>query len=98
VEEGEVIYPHNLTLPDIYYFVAVPSLCYELNFPRTARIRKRFLLRRLLELLFGAQLALALIQQWVIPSVVNSLAPFAEMDLARTQERLLKLAVSPHKG
>ncbi len=35
---------------DIYYFILVPTLCYELNFPRSARIRKRFLLRRLLEM------------------------------------------------
>lgn len=35
---------------DIYYFIFVPTLCYELNFPRSPRIRKRFLLRRLLEM------------------------------------------------
>lgn len=28
----------------------VPTLCYELNFPRSARIRKRFLAKRLLEM------------------------------------------------
>uniref|UniRef100_A0A9J8DJH5 O-acyltransferase n=1 Tax=Cyprinus carpio carpio TaxID=630221 RepID=A0A9J8DJH5_CYPCA len=45
-----VIYPANLTHRDIYYFIFVPTLCYELNFPRSPRIRKRFLLRRLLEM------------------------------------------------
>ena len=34
----------------MYYFLFAPTLCYELNFPRSARIRKRFLLRRLLEM------------------------------------------------
>jgi diacylglycerol O-acyltransferase-1 len=91
-----VIYPHNLTLVDVYYFVCVPTLCYELNFPRTPRIRIRFVLRRLLELLFGSQLVIALIQQWVIIPSVGSVNSFAEMDLARTQERLLKLAVRTH--
>jgi len=27
-----------------------PTLCYELNFPRSSRIRKRFLLKRLIEM------------------------------------------------
>ncbi|ROI69409.1 Diacylglycerol O-acyltransferase 1 [Anabarilius grahami] len=45
-----VTYPGNLTHRDIYYFIFVPTLCYELNFPRSPRIRKRFLLRRLLEM------------------------------------------------
>ncbi|OTF81552.1 hypothetical protein BLA29_005984 [Euroglyphus maynei] len=44
-----VQYPDNLTISDIYYFIFVPTLCYELNFPRTERIRKRFLFKRLFE-------------------------------------------------
>ena len=35
---------------DIYYFMVAPTLCYELNFPRSARIRKRFLMNRIIEM------------------------------------------------
>lgn len=35
---------------DMYYFVFAPTLCYELNFPRSAKIRMGFLLRRLFEM------------------------------------------------
>uniref|UniRef100_A0A8D0BQ80 diacylglycerol O-acyltransferase n=1 Tax=Salvator merianae TaxID=96440 RepID=A0A8D0BQ80_SALMN len=45
-----VSYPANLNYRDLYYFLFAPTLCYELNFPRSPRIRKRFLLRRLLEM------------------------------------------------
>lgn len=31
-------YPDNLTLKDLFYFMLAPTLCYELNFPRTARL------------------------------------------------------------
>lgn len=58
-----VSYPDNLTYRDLYYFLFAPTLCYELNFPRSPRIRKRFLLRRLLEMLFFTQLQVGLIQQ-----------------------------------
>lgn len=36
--------------PDMYYFVFAPTLCYELNFPRSPSIRPGFLLRRLCEM------------------------------------------------
>ncbi|XP_073536193.1 diacylglycerol O-acyltransferase 1 [Phyllobates terribilis] len=96
VGKPEVTYPGNLTLRDIYYFVLAPTLCYEMNFPRSPRIRKRFLLRRLLEMLFIMQLLVGLIQQWMVPAIQNSMKPFRDMDYSRIIERLLKLAVPNH--
>ncbi|KAJ8334068.1 hypothetical protein SKAU_G00397070 [Synaphobranchus kaupii] len=91
---AQVSYPSNLTHRDLYYFVFAPTLCYELNFPRSPRIRKRFLLRRLFEMLFFMQLLVGLIQQWMVPTIQNSMKPFQDMDFSRMIERLLKLAVS----
>lgn len=88
-----VQYPDNLNLKDLLYFLLAPTLCYELNFPRTDRIRKRFLLKRIFEFCAGIQLMLCLFQQYMIPSVKNSLIPFSNMDIALASERLLKLAV-----
>uniref|UniRef100_A0A8B9QD19 diacylglycerol O-acyltransferase n=1 Tax=Apteryx owenii TaxID=8824 RepID=A0A8B9QD19_APTOW len=81
---------------DLYYFLFAPTLCYELNFPRSPRIRKRFLLRRLFEMLFFIQLLVGLIQQWMVPTIQNSMKPFRDMDYSRIIERLLKLAVPNH--
>lgn len=39
---------HFFTI-DLYYFIFAPTLCYELNFPRSPRIRYRFLFRRIFE-------------------------------------------------
>ncbi|MGH0129404.1 UNVERIFIED_CONTAM: hypothetical protein FKN15_061809 [Acipenser sinensis] len=61
--QAHVTYPGNLKHRDLYYFIFAPTLCYELNFPRSPRIRKRFLLRRLFEMLFFIQLLVGLIQQ-----------------------------------
>ncbi|XP_064535216.1 diacylglycerol O-acyltransferase 1 [Drosophila montana] len=91
-----VQYPENLSYKDILYFLCAPTLCYELNFPRTSRVRKRFLLKRLLEVLIGVNVLMALFQQWIIPSVRNSLIPFSNMDMALATERLLKLALPNH--
>lgn len=91
-----VEYPDNLKLTDILYFMCAPTVCYELNFPRTDRIRKRFLIKRVLELLVGLQVLASLFQQWIIPSVKNSLIPFSNMDVVKATERLLKLSIPNH--
>ncbi|XP_049865085.1 diacylglycerol O-acyltransferase 1 isoform X2 [Pectinophora gossypiella] len=93
---GLTKYPDNLYLKDLFYFMLAPTLCYELNFPRTVRIRKRFLIKRMLEVMFGVNLVLALFQQWMIPSVTNSVDTFSRMDPIRITERLLKLSVPNH--
>ena len=92
--EKIVLYPDNVNVKDIAYFMAVPTLCYQANFPQTARIRKRFIIKRGIECLFLSQLMLGLVQQWLIPTIANSIEPLKQMDYAKMAERLLKLAVS----
>ncbi|CAI5662458.1 unnamed protein product [Oreochromis niloticus] len=94
--ERKVCYPGNLTLRDMYYFIFAPTLCYELNFPRSPKIRMSFLLRRLFEMLFFTQLLVGLTQQWMIPIIQSSMKPLEDMDLSRMTERLLRLAVPNH--
>uniref|UniRef100_A0A0K0E102 O-acyltransferase n=1 Tax=Strongyloides stercoralis TaxID=6248 RepID=A0A0K0E102_STRER len=87
------VYPENLTFYDIYYFMAAPTLCYELNFPRTPGRRKTFLIKRLIEMIFLPILYVALCQQWIVPLVKNGVVPFSEMNISKMTERVLKLAI-----
>uniref|UniRef100_A0AC35U1R9 Diacylglycerol O-acyltransferase 1 n=1 Tax=Rhabditophanes sp. KR3021 TaxID=114890 RepID=A0AC35U1R9_9BILA len=89
----KVTYPQNLTLRDMYYFMVAPTLCYELNFPRTPGRRKSFLTRRLIEFIFLPILYVALCQQWIVPLVKNGVVPFSQMNLAGMTERIMKLAI-----
>ncbi|XP_067934276.1 diacylglycerol O-acyltransferase 1-like isoform X1 [Watersipora subatra] len=95
-EKKYVEYPNNLNLNDFYYFMIAPTLCYELNFPRSARIRKRFLIKRLLEMVILSQVLLGLLQQWMFPTINNSMKPFHNSDYLSSMERLLKLAIPNH--
>uniref|UniRef100_A0A915PQR6 diacylglycerol O-acyltransferase n=1 Tax=Setaria digitata TaxID=48799 RepID=A0A915PQR6_9BILA len=95
--EGNVfIYPYNLTLRNLYYFVFAPTLCYELRFPRTRGRRKSFIIKRTAEFACLTLIIIALCQQWVAPLLRNSVEPFTTMNFSLCVERVLKLAVPNH--
>lgn len=89
-------YPSNISIQDMCSFMVFPTLCYELDYARTERIRKRFLIKRIVELIILSQLDMALIQQWIVPTVSNSVLPFRQMQFSHMLERLLKLAIPNH--
>ena len=65
--QADSVYPNNLRISNLYYFLLAPTLCYEMEYPRNISIRFRFALRRLLETIFLLWLIIALSQQWIIP-------------------------------
>jgi len=95
-QRADVIYPDNLSVGDLYYFWFAPTLCYEINFPRTRMIRTSFLLKRALEVFVCSQVCLCIVQQYIMPSVVSALIPFSNMEFSLVSERLLKLALPNH--
>ena len=95
-EKSETIYPTNLTLTNLYFFILTPTLCYELNFARSSHIRKGFLLRRCGEILVLSSLQYCLGQQWILP-ILNTLdRPLNEYSILQNLERILRLALPNH--
>eukprot|EP00049_Salpingoeca_infusionum_P015588 m.305474 g.305474 ORF g.305474 m.305474 type:complete len:508 (+) comp15907_c0_seq12:376-1899(+) len=88
-----VEYPNNLTVSNILFFLCVPTLCYELNYPRTQRIRKSFLLRRSFEVIILLILIVSLAQQWIVPTVNNAFTHEIDIPLSELIFRTLKLSV-----
>eukprot|EP01006_Ploeotia_vitrea_P023723 TRINITY_DN56314_c0_g1_i1.p2 TRINITY_DN56314_c0_g1~~TRINITY_DN56314_c0_g1_i1.p2 ORF type:complete len:578 (-),score=250.57 TRINITY_DN56314_c0_g1_i1:2-1735(-) len=88
------------SLSHIMYFVAAPTLCYQLVYPRTPRVRMRFVVRRVAEMLFCIGLMLFLVKQYVEPTVQNTLRWLDEHPhatgynkYAYLLERIFKLAI-----
>jgi len=86
-------YPNNLTLQNLYFFIAIPTLCYQFEYPRTERIRKGFLVRRIFEAVFFSVLIVVIVEQYILPIIEKSVEPFRTNDLPRIVERLSKLAI-----
>ena len=64
---------------------------YALHYPRTKRIRKGWLLRRVVEMVSISIIVVSMAQQWVLPTVRN--AKFDELDVVHIAERVMKLAI-----
>lgn len=86
-------YPENVTLPNLGYFVLAPTLVYQMEFARTRAVRKRWLARRVFELLLVCGLMLLLVDQYVEPAIHNALGPLSSLDVVHLAERLLKLSL-----
>ena len=88
-----VQYPDNVTFKNIGIFILMPTLVYQTSYPRTERIRKRWLLKRFLEL--GVCIALMLVShfQFVRPTLENAKDAIRNKNVMKLLERLLKLAI-----
>jgi len=60
-------YPNNVTISDILRFIAFPTLCYQTTYPRTDKIRPKWLLKRFTELFLTVVVQLILFQQFMLP-------------------------------
>lgn len=66
----------------------------QMEYPRTQRIRKRWLFRRIVELVVFIGLMLFLVDQYVEPAILNSIGPLRETSRPiLVVERVLKLSL-----
>lgn len=89
-------WPQNITFSNLLYFVCIPTCVYRLEYPRSSRIRKGWLIRRIFEACFFSVLILAIAEQYIVPLVHNSIIVNEENESVRflyLVERILKLSI-----
>jgi diacylglycerol O-acyltransferase-1 len=80
----------------LIYFILAPTLIYQTSYPRTPRIRIRFCLRRLFEIILCLSVQVFILQQYIVPTINNTLPLMYDHSLRgriRILERTLKLVV-----
>ncbi|XP_076911561.1 diacylglycerol O-acyltransferase 1-like isoform X1 [Bidens hawaiensis] len=83
---------YDTDFKSLIYFMAAPTLCYQMSYPRTAFIRKGWVLRQLIKLIIFTGLMGFIIEQYINPIVKNSKHPL-KGDILYAIERVLKLSV-----
>lgn len=86
---GHVIYPANLSLANYIYFLLCPTLCYELEYPRTERIQwGRFSL--LATAVFGCIFLMTLTSaEYIVPVLDDSAARMQTATLPKERALIL---------
>ncbi|KAF3794829.1 Diacylglycerol O-acyltransferase 1 [Nymphaea thermarum] len=84
--------PYHVNLGSLIYFMVAPTLCYQLSYPRTAFIRKGWVLRQLIKLVIFTGVMGFIIEQYMNPIVKNSQHPL-KGNFLNALERVLKLSV-----
>ncbi|KAK4536306.1 hypothetical protein CDCA_CDCA08G2331 [Cyanidium caldarium] len=70
-------FPENVTFGDFMYFMAAPTLVYEIGYPRTDRVRTRYVLRMALTVLVCIALQIAIMQQFMLPVLQGESAGYS---------------------
>ncbi|XP_031093520.1 diacylglycerol O-acyltransferase 1A-like [Ipomoea triloba] len=90
--ESNMDYTYEVSFKSLLYFMAAPTLCYQLSYPRNACIRKRWVASLLVKFIIFAGLMGFIIEQYINPIVRNSQHPL-KGNLLYAIERVLKLSV-----
>lgn len=93
VETNDMVYPKNLSMNHFFYFLVAPTLCYQISYPRSPRFRFRWLLRKIAMLSAGLGMMLFITEQYIEPTIDNSIKPLQDMDWLVIIERILKLSI-----
>ncbi|XP_058068657.1 diacylglycerol O-acyltransferase 1 isoform X2 [Magnolia sinica] len=83
---------HNVNIKSLAYFMVAPTLCYQPSYPRTACIRKGWVIRQVVKLVIFTGVMGFIIEQYINPIVKNSKHPL-KGDFLNAVERVLKLSV-----
>ena len=86
-------YPSNITLPNLLFFLIAPTLCYQLNYPRTEKIRWRHAMTLLLRLVVFSAMMYFAFRQYVVPTLNTSIEAVRSNDIPSILEKLLKLSI-----
>jgi len=86
-------YPENITLSNLYYYLLAPTLCYQLNYPRSSEIRVKYVFSLLFRIVITFGLMIILVTQYINPAVENAIEPLDKGDYFLVFEKLLRIAI-----
>ena len=71
------MYPQNITFANLCWFACAPTLCYQLNYPRTPSVRWPYVAWLLLRMVLLTMLIVLSVQQYIVPTLQSTLVPAA---------------------
>ncbi|CAM9219911.1 unnamed protein product, partial [Ectocarpus fasciculatus] len=94
IELPLIHYPRNITLNNLLYFCVIPTLCYQLNYPRSPRIRWKYVVTVIFRMVVVAALIIFFVEQYISPTLGKSMKPIEELNVMGILSLLLRLSVA----
>lgn len=88
-----LLYPQNITLKNLLWFLLAPTLCYQLNYPRAAEVNLRKILFLVFRMVFVAIMIIFSVEQYIKPTLETVITPMESGNIPLVLERLLKLSI-----
>ncbi|KAK9433169.1 MBOAT, membrane-bound O-acyltransferase family-domain-containing protein [Lipomyces doorenjongii] len=86
---GNVRYPANLTIGNTIDWLLVPSVCYELEYPRVPRIRRSVLIKRILGLITSIVIFYLQVEFYIMPVISHAQSAISKPHSRVTTIRIL---------
>lgn len=86
-------YPANITPKNLGMFMLFPTLVYQASYPRTSRIRKGWVAKRLFQFIVCLSLMAVIMEQFLVPTMMHSTQPLRDANFPKIMERLMKTAI-----
>ena len=93
LEPPYLSYPMNLTVTNMLYFCAVPTLCYQLNYPRSPRIRWRYIFSLIVRMTVVGSIVIFAVEQYIRPTLEASISAIETLNGFELFRRLLRLSI-----
>jgi len=87
-------YPANLSVADLYYFWAAPTLSYQLDYPRTEKIRGGYVASLVSQIVVFSGLIIFISAQYILPHIKAAMPDFESGSIPVIVERVLRLSLS----
>lgn len=88
-----ILYPQNLTMKNLLYFMIAPTLCYQLNYPRSPTVDLKKIIFLIARMIFVGFMILFAVEQYVKPTLDTVIAPMRSRNIPGILERLMKLSL-----
>ena len=93
IQGSPIAYPENLNVSNLAYFCVAPTLCYQLNYPRSRDIRWGVVLSIVVRIVIVLVLMLFVVEQIMKPSLEAAMVPMKNFDVMAILFRFLQLTL-----
>ncbi|KAK9448418.1 uncharacterized protein V1518DRAFT_316993 [Limtongia smithiae] len=77
---GNVNYPENLSATNVIFWLSIPTLCYELEYPRTPKVRVAHLTRMIIGLVCTIAMFYSIVEFYVLPVLKQYKAEYNQLE------------------